>query len=158
MASVEIKLSGFKELEDKLKAFGPKLELSGLRSANYSGAKVVLNAAKSTSAWQDRTGTLRSSIRIFRRTSKQYTVTHAIGVTGLYMKYANTSANRRLRRVGKRYKVDGPGFYGKFLELGTSRMRAHPWLRPAFLATYGEAIDQIGISIAFAVAKLSAQS
>src|SRR5450755_1962063 len=102
MANVEIKLEGFKELEAKLREFGPKVELNGLRSANYAGAKVIVDAAKRTSEWQDRTGQLRKHIRAFRRTSKRYTVTHSVGVSGIFMKYGNTSENRRKRRVGKR--------------------------------------------------------
>ncbi len=46
-------------------------------------------------------------------------------------KYANTRENVRKRRAGKTYLVEGPQFYGRFLEYGTSKMKAKPWLRPA---------------------------
>ena len=46
-------------------------------------------------------------------------------------KYANTRDNVRKRRAGKTYYVEGPQFYGRFLEYGTAKMTAKPWLRPA---------------------------
>lgn len=65
-------------------------------------------------------------------------------VTG---RYANTQRNRSKRRVGQSYDLDPPQFYGKFLEVGTSRMRPHPWLRPAFEAKKGEAMRVIEQSL-----------
>lgn len=46
-------------------------------------------------------------------------------------KYANTRDNVRKHRAGKTYLVEGPQFYGRFLEYGTSKMQKKPWLRPA---------------------------
>ena len=62
-------------------------------------------------------------------------------------KYANTRENVRKRRVGKSYYVEGPQFYGRFLEYGTSKMKAKPWLRPA-------AKDKADLAIATARADL----
>lgn len=47
-------------------------------------------------------------------------------------KYTDNVKNRRKGKVGKTYWADNPAFYGKFLEYGTSKMRAHPWMLPAF--------------------------
>jgi HK97 gp10 family phage protein len=49
-------------------------------------------------------------------------------------KYANTRDNVRKRRAGKTYMVESPQFYGRFLEYGTSKMQAKPWLRPAVIS------------------------
>ena len=38
----------------------------------------------------------------------------------------------------------GAAFWGQFLEFGTVNMPARPWLRPAFDATKGKAVDVIG--------------
>lgn len=56
-------------------------------------------------------------------------------------KYANTRKNRNAGLVGKRYEVDGPQFYGRFLEYGTSKMSAKPFLRPAVAARGQQAIN-----------------
>jgi HK97 gp10 family phage protein len=139
--TVEIRLEGFKELEKRLREFGPKVAKNGLRSANFAGAKVILEAAKKTAPV--RTGLLKANLRAFRRRTPDYIAKHSIGITGVRLKYGNTSLNRRLRRVGKKYKADGPAFYAKFIEYGSSKMRARPFLRPAFQANINPAIEAI---------------
>lgn len=69
-------------------------------------------------------------------------------------KYANTRANRRKSRVGGTYHLDPPQFYGKFLEYGTSRMRPHPWLRPAFATKAQLAIQTIQDELVSALNKV----
>lgn len=156
-SGITIKLTGFKELGDRLKAFGPKLTARGLRSANFAAAAVFRDAAKRTTAWNDVTGELRKNIRIFRRAGPQTSVHHCVGIKGLWRKYGNTAFNRRKRRVGKRYEVEGPYFYGRFLENGTSRMRPHPWLRPAFFANIDAAIEADRAALAKAVDKAASK-
>jgi len=55
--------------------------------------------------------------------------------------YANTKRNVRKRRVGLEYEVELPNFYGRLLEYGTSKMRPHPWMRPAAISKKTEAIN-----------------
>src|SRR5689334_20402966 len=82
VADVRIELKGFAELAEAMRQLSPKLETRGLNGANYAGAKVLVDAAKATSAFHDRTGALRKSIRAFRRRSHPaHQVTHAVGVS-----------------------------------------------------------------------------
>ncbi|SSR93858.1 phage protein, HK97 gp10 family [Acinetobacter baumannii] len=63
-----------------------------------------------------------------------------VGVRGgARIPYTNNAQNRRAGRVGKTYQSDGRVFYWRFLELGTSRQPATPFLRPALY----ENIEQI---------------
>ena len=43
---VRFEVKGLKELGDQLRALGPNIARNGLRTADYAGAKVVLNYAR----------------------------------------------------------------------------------------------------------------
>lgn len=63
-----------------------------------------------------------------------------VGVRGgAQIPYTNNAQNRRAGRVGKTYQSDGRVFYWRFLELGTSKQPATPFLRPALY----ENIEQV---------------
>ena len=47
-------------------------------------------------------------------------------------KYARTRLNQRLGRLGKNYRVRSDAFYWWFVEFGTEKMGATPFLRRAF--------------------------
>lgn len=148
---IELKVTGFKELGEKLKALGPKIEANGLRSTAYAGAAVVLKAAKQTAAFADRTKTLRKNMVVGQNKlrSKEHSATYSVFVKKAV--YPNTKKNRSLKRVGKKLAGTPPAVYGKFLEYGTSRMRARAWLRPAFAATSDEAIEAMRVRLGKAV-------
>jgi HK97 gp10 family phage protein len=143
--SFTIKVQGFAEFDRRLREFGPKLAANGLRAANYAAAKVFIEAARANIATGEhpyQSGFTKSHIVAFRRrTTGRNLVTHSVGIRGIRRKYANTRENRRRRRVGKAYQADGPAFYARFVEFGSSRQKARPFLRPAF-------IDRIDAAIA----------
>lgn len=155
--SVTIKLKGFAELADSLKDFGPRTTRNGLRSSTFAGARVIRDEARlnvQRPPLHVRTGTLLEAIAAFRRRTPDYQAKYAIGLRRLTKKFSNTRLNRRLRKVNKKYRVDSPAFYGKFLERGSSRMSTpHPWLRPAFDHRVDAAIEAIRGGLAKAVAK-----
>ncbi|HEL3778129.1 HK97-gp10 family putative phage morphogenesis protein [Stenotrophomonas forensis] len=67
-----------------------------------------------------------------------------VGVkTGRRRKYANTKRNRRRGRVGKVYEEAGWAYYWRFVEFGTKKMRASPFLTPAGEAKGPEAAQVI---------------
>ncbi|MCJ9196315.1 HK97 gp10 family phage protein [Acinetobacter baumannii] len=74
------------------------------------------------------------------RSGNKNTLVMRVGVRGgARIPYTNNAQNRRSGRVGKTYQTDGRVFYWRFLELGTSRQPATPFLRPALY----ENIEQI---------------
>lgn len=112
-----------------------------LRKALYAAAKVVRAEVKQ--ATPVRTGLLRDSIAIFRdrepgriAANEHYTV----GIRKQRKKYRENYRNGRLGRIGKSYSTAGAAFYGKFVEFGTSKMAAHPFMRPAFEASKQAAV------------------
>lgn len=148
-----LQLTGFKELEKQFLELGPKLEKKGLRSANYAGAKVVVEAAKRTAAFHDRTGALRASIWAYKRRTPSNEVKHAIALKGLASKIKRE--RRRLRKAGFTLAKlpAGPAIYGRFIEFGTSKMSARPFLRPAFLANVDNVINTIRSGLQSAIEK-----
>lgn len=74
------------------------------------------------------------------RSRNKNTLVMRVGVRGgARIPYTNNAQNRRAGRVGKTYQADGRVFYWRFLELGTSKQPATPFLRPALY----ENIEQI---------------
>ncbi|HEM7455000.1 hypothetical protein AbaHEU3_12615 [Acinetobacter baumannii] len=74
------------------------------------------------------------------RSRNKNTLVMRVGVRGgARIPYTNNAQNRRAGRVGQTYQADGRVFYWRFLELGTSRQPATPFLRPALY----ENIEQI---------------
>lgn len=147
---LEIQLKGFDELEAKLRALGPKIATNGLRSANRAGAVVFRDAAKAQviANGSFRTGTLHDNIIVYaKRESKDHRPVHAVGIKGKYKRYKNTRLNRRLGIARQKYRVLGDAYYGRFVELGTSRMAAKPFLRPAFAANIDRAIEAVRVRL-----------
>lgn len=67
-----------------------------------------------------------------------------VGVkTGRRRKYANTKRNRRKGRAGKAYEDAGWAYYWRFVEFGTRKLRARPFLTPAGEAKGPEAAQVI---------------
>ncbi|WP_147564950.1 HK97-gp10 family putative phage morphogenesis protein [Clostridium tyrobutyricum] len=108
MASIE--LTGVDEILNKLQSIGAnvsRLENKALKNA----AEPVLEDAKATNAFKDRSGKLRKGLKITSVKKKE-------GI-----KYILVGVDR-----GDNSEV----FYGKFVEFGTSKMPARPFLQPAY--------------------------
>lgn len=111
MARVRVHVDGLKEAEKALRALGPQVARRVLRKAVQAGANRVLYSAQ-LKAPHD-TGLLLSTL---------------VARTGTSKKKGRVSA-----RVGmKAGDFKGEAFYGSFLEYGTAKMEARPYLRPAF--------------------------
>lgn len=162
MAGETVQVEGLGELLKRLEAL-PR-ELSGkrggpVRKALGRAARLVRDEVKRNAP--RKTGNLQANIiaALFNKerpagVSERYVVS----VRGKSKKYRNTAKNRRLGRVGKKYQVDGDAFYWKFLEFGTSKMPARPFIQPAFAASASKALGEfektLGVEIDRVVRKL----
>lgn len=131
---MSVKIEGAKELEKKLLSFEPKLGRKIVRQALRKAAKPIL--AKAKSLVPVRTGALKKSLRI-RALKKRK---HRYGV---------------MVATSEGWFV-GMEFYGAFVEFGTDKITAQPFVRPAFDAEKANAeriirtelrkgIEQVGI-------------
>lgn len=142
---IDIKLPDMKPLIDKMSVLPEKVQKRVARSATRKAMAVVRDAAIGNAMRFDRE---RTKEQVFKNVVVQEATRSSKRVGGVYMRvgvrggakqYANTRENVRKRRVGASYKTLGdsgnPGgdtWYWRFLEFGTARTEAKPFLRRAF--------------------------
>jgi HK97 gp10 family phage protein len=114
---MNIKIDGAKELEKKLLSFEPKLGRKVVRQALRKGAKVIQSAAKSNVPVKS--GALKKSIKVRALKKRRQSYGVMVATSEGWFK--------------------GDEFYGAFLEFGTSKMPAKPFVRPAFDSEKGNA-------------------
>lgn len=137
-------IKGLKEIGERLRALPPALGSKGggpLRYALMQAAKVVRAEAQASVAV--RSGELRDNIVTKRHSNPKavgVTERYDVGMKGGTRRLADNVRNRRARRAGQKVRTAGKVFYGRFLELGTVKMQARPFLRPALEAKGGEAV------------------
>lgn len=144
MASVEIK--GLRELQIAIKELPQKMQGPPIRSALFSGARLVREHARRIHAWHDDTGFLSQAIVSFpvKKNEHQYTDQVRVGVRRRRTKKPSKKfAAARERRQHRQTKKIVTPYYWHYLEFGTSRMPAKSFLRPAFEAEKSDAAKRI---------------
>lgn len=143
--ATELRVTGLDDVIAKLNAL-PREVVSKrggpVKLALAKGARLLRDAARAQVPVD--TGLARESIiakraKMYGGNGERYIVT----LRKLPRKYANTRRNVRGGKVGKFYEVDGPAYYAKFLEYGTTKMPARPFLRPALAANAQRVTDEV---------------
>lgn len=143
MAEV-VDVKGLRELQAALKRVSDaSTDRKFLNSALLGGATLIVNEAKARVPVD--TGELRRNIRARSVKPTRHTATVQVGVRKLLKKQL-----RKLRQ--KRPDASDP-FYWRFVEFGTSRVRARPFLRPAFERKKLDAIEAFKARLADRIAK-----
>lgn len=152
----EVRIEGLKEVVAALKALPAELGSGGggpLRAALFKAAKIIRDDAEARAPVL--TGNLRANIYVYRdrnpRASTGAAERYLIGVRTKKRRYADTRLNRRMRRVGKNFTIRGDAFYWWFVEFGTSKIGARPFLRPAFEQNKHKAVAEFTTALSRAV-------
>lgn len=134
---MQVQIHGLEEVSRKMRAIGDQKTIKRIaRSAMRQAMNIVRDDARQRAKRLDDPITPQ---RIWReivvqngKSRNSSTLRMRVGVRGgSQIPYANNAQNRRTGRVGQTYQADGRVFYWRFLEFGTSRQPATPFLRPA---------------------------
>lgn len=167
MADIEFKLSGADELLKRMRALPVELRQRPARAALGKAAKLIRDRAAQNALGLDDPATGEQIAKnIATRFSPSYQrktgdLKVRVGVLGGASQYANTRENVRKGRVGQTYELGGdksnPGgdtWYWRFLEFGTEKSKAQPFMRPAAEQEGQAAIDLFASELDKAITKL----
>jgi HK97 gp10 family phage protein len=152
---VTCKWSGLSELGRAFLALPTKLQNgsnSPMRSGVAAAATIFRDAARANVAYDPSQPDphVRDRIIIARdRDAPSDTERYVVMVAYRSKKYRHNRLNKRLGRVGKSYADYGDLFYWRFLEFGNSRQPAQAFMRPAFDAHIGQAMEQFKFVFAY---------
>ena len=140
---IEAKIQGLKELDNILATMTRQVQGRALRQSANAGAQVIKKEARSLVPVD--TGLLRRNIIVARsrRNSRPGKETYNITI-----------------REGKKAKRGPNGrsaFYGYFIERGTSKKSARPFLRPALQSKQREALDAFKLKMMETLRKYGAR-
>lgn len=155
MASVQV--NGLAELGRALQQFPIVLGQKYLRRATYTAAAVIEQEVENRVPV--RTGELKSHVTIFRHQMTDLSCNYDVGVRGIRLTRKVKRLLRVLRKTGglARVPIQGDSYYWRFLEFGTAKMAAKPFLRPAFEATKDNAVDVFRTTLADGVIAAAAE-
>lgn len=159
MADYEIK--GLKELLAAMKELPKAVAEKQLRASIVPGAQIIRNAAQELV--QRKTGLVQRAIRIaFNKNEstearKVYHVFVSKNVRGIGKEFSGSRATtKKIRAAGNKEKIRD-AFYWRFLEFGTAKMSAKPFMRPAFDSMAGDAVNRIKERLASGIEKEAAR-
>ena len=156
-ADISATLVASADVVKRLKDLNEKMQKTEARKAARKAMQVVRKAAVKNAEGRDDPDTKDQmiwkniAVQFSPRQSKRVGgVVMRVGVRGGARQYANTRENVRKSRVGKTYKTLGdktnPGgdtWYWRFLEFGTSKMGARPFLQKALAENTQQVTDVV---------------
>lgn len=137
----------------QLKSLPVKVQRKVVASAMRKGAAIVRKAAQTKAKTFDRAETpnkvwkevtVRTNSRLGRQ-NNGYAL--SVGVKGGARRYTNNAKNRRQGRVGATYEGPGKVYYWRFLEFGTQKMKAQPFMRPALSENVEQVMDVVAAEL-----------
>lgn len=136
MAFVDIKISGFPDLNKTLKKLNEKTQTRLIKAALKKGANIILDAAKQNTPSKTGANHMHLKIKTIRKKKSSTNIGFTI-------------------QTGTREELDikSKGYYPFSLEYGTQDMEAQPYLRPALEDNRDKAIQVVGKSLEKGIAR-----
>jgi HK97 gp10 family phage protein len=142
-----IQITGLSDLEKNLEQFSDRIAKNILRGAVSAGAAVIRNEAR-LKAPKD-TGEMARDIMIKRARDSRG--------SGLITYHVFVRTGKKSRLAGKKRNVNRDSFYWRFVEFGTAKMSAKPFMRPAFDTAKERAVQAIKEYLAARIDKEAAK-
>jgi HK97 gp10 family phage protein len=132
-------IAGLDQLARALRELPPAIERKRLSKPVSDGAALIRDEARrlapqavEVGKGDAPAGTLKKAILLARIPGNRLTATYAVWVRH----------GKKFQHMGKK-GINGDAFYWTFVEFGTSRMDAQPFMRPAFETRKNQALDLI---------------
>ena len=142
-----ISVTGLAELEKRMLAFPDKIARNIIARALSKGAAIIRDEARQI-APRD-TGEMARDIMIKKARTERGSSLLTFQV------FVRTGKKSRL--AGKKRNVSRDSFYWRFVEFGTAKMAAKPFMRPAFERMKVQAVEAIRDSLADNIEKEAAK-
>jgi len=161
--AIESSIKGLDPVLKKLRGLAPNLRKKAINTSLRRGMAPVRKSAVSAAKRFDDPATaqqiakeivIRSNAKKARRMGAG-TFLVQVGVRGGAKSYVNNRKNRRAGRVGQSYEGGGSVFHWRFLEFGTSKMRAQPFMRPALADNVSTVIGIVSKELELAINKFA---
>lgn len=150
MAKSTVRMEGLSDLLQKLKELPPAIGSKGggpLRRALFAATKLMRDDAQARAPVD--TGRLRRNVIAFRdRDPRSSGVTEQYAIT---FRRGKQFRERGRRGYHTSSRGDKDAFYGRWIEFGTSKMPAQPFLRPAFEANKQASAELFRTKLASAI-------
>lgn len=139
MAKYEsVQIKGLDALAKALKELPDRVAKNGLRAAVYAGAKVIRDEAKLQAPVA--TGTLKRAV-ILKQIPE-------LSTKNKQTFFVTVRQGKKYRKQGKKGNLSQDAWYWRFVEFGTVKMSARPFLRPAFDMKKNDALTAIKTRLA----------
>lgn len=131
------KITGLDDALKRMSGLADKMQKKMMTSAMRKGASIVkADAVARAKRFDDPKTPSKVYKEITTRTNSKLGkqeggVAIQVGVKGGAKRYKDNKENRHKGRVGVAYEGPGAVYYWRFLEFGTSKMKAQPFMRPA---------------------------
>jgi HK97 gp10 family phage protein len=132
---ITVQVTGLKQLEENLKQLQENIAKNALRAVARKAMQIMRD--KIAGDAPRRTGALAAGILMTASIRGE-------GVSGgnVLVRVGLRTSSKATRRKGERSPDDV--YYGRFLEFGTRKMAARPFMRPAFDSTREQVLKEFG--------------
>jgi HK97 gp10 family phage protein len=162
---IGVKVDGLKELQENLRFYERKIETAIVKTAlRRAVAPATTNVRRATyTTVTRRTGLLKAGLGVRSIRASQGPNRTAAGLfakkasQGFVSKARAGKTLRSRKRKGGSYREVTEPFYWKFIEFGTARMRARPYVAAAFESAIPAMLDAYKASVARGLEKVAPQ-